>query len=317
MSNRPQITIFTDGGCNPNPGLGGYAAILTKAGSDAEKVVTGAVPDTTNYRMELLALVAGLEALTMPSDVTVVSDNNNVVRGFNEWLDGWMANGWRNSRNKLVEHSDLWQRIDAQRQQHTITLVKVKAHVADYKASDIEKMNTRADALVHAARQAYLDEQTAHEADEADASDETRNYRLYIAGSRKTSDNMLEYTRRVVARAIENNWTIVVGDNPQGVDNEVVKEARRLAYTDVIVVGIAAKPRNGGVPDGTYIRFGNSYSERDQAMARSSDRGIFIWNGTSSGTRTAYRYMRSLQHKMQHLMDFATTFAEERARQSA
>ncbi|MEO1163218.1 MAG: hypothetical protein AAFV98_05485 [Chloroflexota bacterium] len=115
------------------------------------------------------------------------------------------------------------------------------------------------------------------------------------------------------SRAIENNWTIVVGDNPQGVDNEVVKEARRLAYTDVIVVGIAAKPRNGGVPDGTYIRFGNSYSERDQAMARSSDRGIFIWNGTSSGTRTAYRYMRSLQH----LMDFATTFAEERARQSA
>ena len=317
MSNRPQITIFTDGGCSPNPGLGGYAAILTKAGSDAEKVVTGAELETTNYRMELMAVVAELEALTRASDVTVMSDNNNVVRGFNEWLDGWMANEWRNSRNKPVEHTDLWQRIDEQRQQHSLTFVKVKAHVADKQASDIEKMNARADALVHEARQAYLDEQAKRETSVPDETTETRNYRLYIAGSRKTSDNMLEYSRRVVARAIENNWTIVVGDNPQGVDKEVVKEARRLAYTDVIVVGIAAKPRNGGVPDGTYIRFGNSYSERDQAMARSSDRGIFIWNGTSSGTRKAYRYMRSLQNKIQHLMNFSATFAEEDTRRGA
>jgi len=314
MSNRPQITIYTDGGCNPNPGLGGYAAILTKA--DAELLVKGAEPGTTNYRMELMAVVAGLEALSIPSEVTVVCDNNNVVRGANEWLDGWIANDWCNSRNKPVEHSDLWQRIHSAMQTHTINLVKVKAHVADSHATDAEKMNNRVDALVAEARADYLAEEAAadnaNDAPQSTHESTERNYRLYIAGSRSASGNMLEYTRRVVARAIENNWTIVVGDNPEGVDNEVVKEIRRLNYNDVIIVGIAANPRNGGIPDGQYIRIGKSYTERDEAMARSSDRGLFIWNGTSPGTRKAYRYMKALGNKTQHLMDFSANFARER-----
>lgn len=86
MSQRPKVTIYTDGGCRPNPGLGGYAAILTKPhnGTIAEKIISGAEPETTNYRMELMAVVAGLEALTIPSEVVVICDNNNVVRGANE-----------------------------------------------------------------------------------------------------------------------------------------------------------------------------------------------------------------------------------------
>lgn len=314
MSNRPHITIYTDGGCSPNPGLGGYAAILTKASSDAELIVKDAVPDTTNYRMELMAVVAGLEALTKPSDVTVVSDNNTVVRGFNDWLSGWIANDWRTSRNKAVEHTDLWQRIHRLTHTHRIVLVNVKAHVADRDANHAEKMNNRADALVAEARADY---QAAQATADETASAETRSYRLYIAGSRKASDTMIEYSRRVVARAIEQQWTIVMGDNPKGVDAAVVQEIRRLNYTHVIVVGIAATPRNGGVADGEYVQYGNSYTERDQAMARSSDRGIFIWNGVSSGTRNAYNYMRSLGNKTQHLMDFSSTVADERPRNNA
>ena len=310
-STRPEVTIYTDGGCSPNPGLGGYVAILVKKGK--ELIVTGAEPDTTNYRMELMAVVAGLEALSIASTVTIFSDNNNVVRGFNEWMAGWSANGWRNSRKKAVEHADLWQRIQALAERHNITLVKVKAHVADSQASDAEKMNNRADVLVAEARATYVEAQ-ANEPVSTDDDVSEPNYRLYIAGSRRASDNMREYARRVVARAIDNDWTIVVGDNPQGVDQEVVKEARRLDYRDVIVVGIAKKPRNGGVPEGQYVQYGNSYPERDQAMARSSERGIFIWNGQSEGTKNAYHYMKNVDDKSQHLMDFSATFASSAAK---
>ncbi|MEM9955252.1 MAG: RNase H family protein [Chloroflexota bacterium] len=306
-STRPEVTMYTDGGCSPNPGLGGYAAILVKQG--AEKIVTGAEAETSNYRMELMAVVAGLEALSISSNVTIFSDNNNVVRGFNEWLAGWCANGWRNSRKKAVDHADLWQRIQKQSERHSITLVKVKAHVADQDASDAEKMNNRADALVSEARATYLAEQASVTAPSEPEEEAESQYRLYIAGSRHASDKMLDYTRRIVARAIENSWTIVVGDNPQGVDQEVIKELCRLNYSNVIVVGIAKTPRNGGVSAGQYVQYGKSYLERDQAMARCSDRGIFVWNGQSRGTETAYRYMQSL-NKTQHLMDFSATFAE-------
>ena len=286
-----EVTIYTDGSCSPNPGQGGYAAILVSG--DREKVITGTKPDTTNYRMELMAVVAGLEALKHPAQVTVVSDNNNVVQGAMNWLDGWIASGWRNSRNDPIQHRDLWERIHSAMQTHAVTVVKVQAHVAANEASTAEQMNNRADRLATAARSP----------DTTDAP----GYRLYVAGSRRASTNMLMYARRVVTRAIQNGWTIVVGDNPQGVDNAVVQEASRLAYQDVIVVGIAAQPRNGGVPGGQYIRYGNTYRDRDRAMARASDRGLFIWDGKSHGTREAHDYMKARRRTV-HLMDFSGTF---------
>ncbi len=133
-----------------------------------------------------------------------------------------------------------------------------------------------------------------------------------IAGSRVANDKMLDYARRCVSHAIDNGWTIVVGDNPKGVDQAVVEELNKLAYAHVIVVGIARNPRNGGVPTGRYIRYGNSYTERDQAMAKSSDRGIFIWSGdekTSPGTKRGADYMKSLSNKKVDLMNFSETFA--------
>lgn len=297
MSN---VIIYTDGGCSPNPGLGGYAAILQCG--DLEKVIQGAEPDTTNYRMELMAVVKGLEALTKPCQVTVVSDSNNVVQGANEWRPGWIANGWRNSRNKAVEHRDLWEQIHSQMQIHTIKFVKVKAHVSQNQANDTEKMNNRVDRLVAEARETYKPETV----------DERSKYRLLIAGSRVANGKMLDYARRCVSHAIDNGWTIVVGDNPKGVDQAVVDELNKLDYAHVIVVGIAQNPRNGGVRTGRYIRYGNTYTERDQAMAKSSDRGIFIWSGdekTSPGTKRGAEYMKSLANKKVDVMDFSSTFA--------
>lgn len=297
MSN---VIIYTDGGCSPNPGLGGYAAILQCG--DLEKVIQGAEPDTTNYRMELMAVVKGLEALTKPCQVTVVSDSNNVVQGANEWMPGWIANNWRNSRNKAVEHSDLWQQIHEHMQEHDITFVKVKAHVAESKATDAEKMNNRVDGLVAEARAAYAPESV----------DDRAKYRLLIAGSRVASHRMLDYARRCVSHAIDNGWTIVVGDNPKGIDHAVVQELNQLSYKHVIVVGIAKTPRNGGVQGGQYIQYGNTYTERDQGMARASDRGIFIWCGdeaVSPGTKRGTDYMKLFSDKIVHLMDFSQTIS--------
>ncbi len=148
MSNS--VIIYTDGGCSPNPGLGGYAAILQCG--DREKVIQGAEPDTTNYRMELMAVVKGLDALTKSCQVTVVSDSSNVVQGASEWMPRWIANGWRTSRNKAIEHRDLWEQIHSHMETYDITFLKVKAHVANSKANDAEKMNNCVDGLVAEAR---------------------------------------------------------------------------------------------------------------------------------------------------------------------
>lgn len=301
----PSVTIYTDGGCSPNPGLGGYAAILVSG--SREKVITGAEPDTTGYRMELMAAVAGLEALTKPARITLVSDNNNLVKGMNQWLPGWVDNNWLNSRNKPIAHADLWQRIHTAVQTHDVTAVKVKAHVAAGHASEVEQMNNRADTLVAQARDNYDPDADSSPTTTDSASTLQRNYRLYIAGSRRTNNNMRQYAQAAVNKAIENGWTIVVGDNPQGIDSVVVHTANQMEYSDVIVVGIASQPRNGGISGGQYIQYGTRYNDRDKAMARASDRGLFIWNGWSGGTRQAYTYMKNRQ-KTAHLIDFNQTF---------
>ena len=306
MSNLqlPQVTMYTDGGCSPNPGLGGYAVILQHG--KHERVLSGAVAETTNYRMELMAVVVGLEALSKPAQVQVMSDNNNVVRGGNEWLSGWIAKGWVNSRKKPVEHRDLWERIEAAMQIHSVSFIKVKAHVALSQANDAEQMNHRVDGLVAKARANF-------KADGRDAKDSATPAepaqtmkRLFIAGSRVAHEDMLAYARRCVVRAVNLGWTIIVGDNSQGVDVAVVQELNRLKYKNVIVVGIAAQARNKGVRGGRYIRCGKTYSERDQAMARTADRGLFIWNGnhdTSPGTLAGASYMEGLSDKVIHLVD--------------
>ncbi len=121
------VELYTDGACSGNPGVGGYCAILVYNG--IEKIVSGIDTDTTNNRMELLAVIKGLECLKEKCKVTVYSDSQYVVGAFNHgWLDGWVANGWRTADKKEVKNPDLWKKLIELINCHEVVFVKVKGH---------------------------------------------------------------------------------------------------------------------------------------------------------------------------------------------
>jgi len=308
-NNQPSIVrIISNGRCQPNPGPGGYAAVLstTRNGKPVERTITGTVADANHQRVQLLAVAEGLEALKSPCTVTLISYSQYVVKGMTEWIDTWLENGWLTSKKQPVKNADLWKRIQAACQKHRVSF--------SWRQWDSENGE---DQHLHRLVAKAIEGQCAQEPEttskpEGEAPAETavaeKPYRLMVSGSRRTSTRMLEYARRVVARAIECNWQIVVGDNARGVDAEVIKECNRRKYSNVVVVGIARKPRNGGLRQGRYVQIGKSYRERDRLMAKASDRGLFIWDGQSAGTKQGYQFIQTLG-KTAHLMDFASTFA--------
>jgi ribonuclease HI len=125
---RPKVQLYTDGACSGNPGPGGWGFILRHPASGAEKEASGGEPETTNNRMELMAVIAGLGALTRPSEVDLYSDSQYVLKGLREWLDSWKARGWRTADKKPVKNQDLWERLDALRVSHTIRFHWIKGH---------------------------------------------------------------------------------------------------------------------------------------------------------------------------------------------
>ena len=144
---RPKVHLFTDGACSGNPGPGGWAFILRHPASGAEKESSGGEVETTNNRMELMAVIAGLSALTRPSDVDLYSDSQYVLKGLREWLASWKARGWRTADKKPVKNQDLWERLDALKSGHTIRFHWIKGH-------NEHPENERCDQLaVEAARQ--------------------------------------------------------------------------------------------------------------------------------------------------------------------
>lgn len=120
------IEIYTDGACRGNPGPGGWAALLRFR--DHEKLVQGAEASTTNNRMELLAAIEGLAALKRPSKVRLTTDSEYLRRGINDWIANWKRNGWRTAAKKPVKNKDLWQRLDALNEQHSVSWHWVKGH---------------------------------------------------------------------------------------------------------------------------------------------------------------------------------------------
>ncbi|MFN3965780.1 MAG: ribonuclease HI [Silanimonas lenta] len=120
------IEIHTDGACLGNPGPGGWAALLRWNGS--EKLLSGGEPLTTNNRMELLAAIAGLEALKAPCEVALHSDSKYVLQGISEWLPGWKRKGWKTAAGGAVKNQDLWQRLDAAAAPHRVHWHWVKGH---------------------------------------------------------------------------------------------------------------------------------------------------------------------------------------------
>lgn len=124
---KPKVDIFTDGSCLGNPGPGGWAAIL-RSGAH-EKEISGAVPDTTNNRMEILAIIKALESLKKPCTVNLHSDSAYVINAFRQnWIGRWKKTGWMTTKKTAVENKDLWERLIDVTAVHHITWVHLKGH---------------------------------------------------------------------------------------------------------------------------------------------------------------------------------------------
>ena len=132
------VIIFTDGACSGNPGPGGWGAILTARGKERE--LCGGEAHTTNNRMEMLAAIRALEALTRPCRVELHTDSQYLRSGVTEWLAGWKSRGWKTADKKPVKNEDLWRELDAARARHQVDWRWVKGHAG-------HPMNERADAL--------------------------------------------------------------------------------------------------------------------------------------------------------------------------
>ena len=121
-----QVEIFTDGACRGNPGPGGWGVLLRYNGS--EKRLKGSEADTTNNRMELMAAISALEALTSPSKVKLTTDSKYVLQGLTEWMPNWKKRNWQTAAKKPVKNVDLWKRLDAAAAAHEVDWHWVKGH---------------------------------------------------------------------------------------------------------------------------------------------------------------------------------------------
>jgi ribonuclease HI len=123
---KSAVEIFTDGACLGNPGPGGWAALLRY--KTIERCLTGGERETTNNRMELMAAIAGLEALRRASNVDLTTDSQYVIHGIETWVPRWIANGWRTADRKPVKNQDLWERLVAAAQPHRIIWHWTRGH---------------------------------------------------------------------------------------------------------------------------------------------------------------------------------------------
>jgi ribonuclease HI len=141
---RPYVEISADGACSGNPGPGGWGALL-RFGT-TEKELSGAVPHTTNNRMELTAALEALNSLKKPCHVTLRTDSQYVQRGMTEWIFNWRRNGWRKKPNsqELIANADLWQALSEAAARHDVSWVWVRGHNGD-------PDNERVDGLARAA----------------------------------------------------------------------------------------------------------------------------------------------------------------------
>ena len=143
-----KVTIYTDGSSRGNPGPGGYGAVLLHtgaSGTEHRKELSGGYRRTTNNRMEILGVVAALEALRRPCEVEVHSDSQYVVNAVNKrWIAGWQRNGWKTAAKKPVKNPELWQRLVEAMRPHKVRFVWVRGHAG-------HELNERCDALATAA----------------------------------------------------------------------------------------------------------------------------------------------------------------------
>ena len=141
-----ELFAYTDGACSGNPGPGGWGVLMIARDGGAvvkEREMQGGEQMTTNNRMELMAAISALEALTKPVEITVVTDSAYVKNGVTEWIHGWKRNGWRTAGKDPVKNAELWQRLEAAQARHKVTWRWIKGHAGHAE-------NERADALARA-----------------------------------------------------------------------------------------------------------------------------------------------------------------------
>lgn len=147
-TNIDSVTMFTDGACLGNPGPGGYGVILRD--DTHSKELSGGAPSTTNNRMELSAVIAGLSALKRKCVVDIYTDSKYVVDAFNRlWIDSWVKNNWKTSTGQAVKNQDLWQQLLELRKLHILNFHWVKGH-----SGHIE--NERCDRIAREVAQRYI-----------------------------------------------------------------------------------------------------------------------------------------------------------------
>ena len=142
MSLRPKVELYCDGACLGNPGPGGWGYLLRvrTATGEKEKEASGAEPETTNNRMELLAAIRGLEALTQFCLVDLRSDSQYVVKGIQAWLKDWKRRGWKKADGKPVLNADLWQALDAQLARHQVEARWVRGHAGHAENERVDRL---------------------------------------------------------------------------------------------------------------------------------------------------------------------------------
>ena len=143
------VEIYTDGACSGNPGPGGWGAIMRTKG--IEKELSGGEKDTTNNRMEMMAVIAALEALQRDCSVKITTDSQYVMKGMLEWLPGWKKRNWQTAAKKPVKNIDLWQRLERAAESHQLEWEWVRGHQGHVE-------NERADQLAVAARDIAVDQ---------------------------------------------------------------------------------------------------------------------------------------------------------------
>ncbi len=134
------VELYTDGACRGNPGPGGWGAILVYGKHKRE--MCGGEPESTNNRMELMAVIQGLAALNRHCPVTITTDSKYVMQGIQSWIQNWKKNGWKTAAKKPVKNVELWQQLDAEVNKHQVSWQWVKGHSG-------HPMNERADALAN------------------------------------------------------------------------------------------------------------------------------------------------------------------------
>lgn len=138
-----KVTLYTDGACSGNPGVGGWGAVLIYRG--IEKRISGAEGSTTNNRMEVTAVIEGLKCLKEPCEVEIYSDSAYTVNAFvNGWIDEWVNNGFKKADNKPVLNEDLWRELLSLTALHKVTFIKVKGHADNEYNNICDKLATDA-----------------------------------------------------------------------------------------------------------------------------------------------------------------------------